>query len=79
MAHDDDGSVRMRPSQSSGMKRNVWIHDVADHREVEVESLRDRRPVVDARAAERIHAQVKTRRADRIHVHDVGEVVHVLR
>src|ERR1035437_9654213 len=53
------------------------IDDVAHHGEIYLVSLRDRRPVVDARASERIDAQVKARGANPLHVHHVGQVAHV--
>ena len=52
----------------------AWI----DHGEVESVLLADERPVVDARPAERVRADVDARLANRFDVDDVDEVVHVV-
>ena len=49
------------------------VHD----RQVEAVALADRRPVVDARPAQRVHAQAQAGRPDRVHVEDGAQVAHV--
>ena len=54
------------------------VDRVVDHGEIELVALGDRRPVVHARAAERIDAHADLRAADRIHVDDVAEIADVV-
>ena len=57
MAYGDDGSIRILPSQSSVMNRNVWIDGRLTMVEIEAVAIGDRRPVVNAGAAHGIHAE----------------------
>ena len=47
IAYGDDGSIRMRPSQSTVMKPNCGSTVVVGDRQVEPVALGDSRPVVD--------------------------------
>ena len=59
------------------MKRKVGSTLVVDHRQVEPVALGDGRPVGDARAAQRVHAEAQPAGADRLQVDDGGQVVDV--
>ena len=77
MAYGDDGSIRMRPSQSTVMKRNVGSTIALTTVRSRLVALGDRPPVVDARAAEWIDAELEAGAADSVEVDDVGKVVDV--
>ena len=53
------------------------IDGLVDDREVQPVALGDRPPVVDAGAAERIHAQADLRAANRVHVDHIAEIADV--
>ena len=59
------------------MKRKVRIDFFADHGEIDLVALGDRRPVMHAGAAERIDAQVDAGAADRVEVDHAAQVAHV--
>ena len=46
-------------------------------RDIEAVSVGDRLPVVDGRATQRVDAQLQARRANRLHVDDVRQVVDI--
>ena len=53
------------------------IDDFADDRQVQAMTLGDVPPVMDTGPAQRIDAQTDARAADRLHVDDLGEIVHI--
>ena len=77
IANDDDGSMRMRPSQSSVMNPKVGSTRSLITREFEAVALRNARPIMHAGAAERIDAHAYARGADRLHVDDISEILDV--
>ena len=48
------------------------------NRQVQAVTVGDALPVGHARAAQRVGAELEARVADRVHVHDAREIVHVL-
>ncbi len=74
MAYCEEGSIRIFPSQSRLMNANARIDLVAHDGEIELVGVRDARPVVHARAAERIHTHAHFAAADHIHVEHGTEV-----
>ena len=69
--------MRMRPSQSTVMNRNVGSHRVVDDVKVQAVPLRDRCPVMHPGTTEWIDAQAYARAADHVHVDDVAEIADV--
>jgi hypothetical protein len=69
--------MRILPSQSSGTKRNGRVELAVDDLEVEPGALGDRLPVAQARAAERVDAELEAGAADRVEVDHRREVVDV--
>ncbi len=69
--------MRIRPSQSTVMKRKVGSTASFTTVRFEAVALGNRGPVVDAGAAERIHAQADLRAANRVHVDHIAEIAHV--
>ena len=67
----------MRPSQSAVMKRNVGIDRIADHGRGDPVTIDDRLPERHRGTAQRVDADLHARSADRLHVHDIGQVRHV--
>ena len=68
--------MRIWPSQSTVMKRKVGS-TLVDDSEVQPVALGNPAPIMDPRAAERIHSHVHLRAANRIHVDNIGEIVYV--
>ena len=68
MAYGDEQSIRILPSQSTVMKRNVGSTRVVHHGRRDPVARDDRLPVADAGAAERIHADAHAGAADDRHV-----------
>ena len=64
--------MRILPSQSSVMNRHVGSTSGLTTVEVEPVALADRRPVVDARTAQRVGADAHAGRPDRVDVDDVA-------
>ena len=69
--------MRIWPSQSTVMKRNVGSIGVIHDFEIETVALGDGVPVRDARAAQRIDADADLAVADRFQVHHRGEIADV--
>ena len=61
----------------AGHEPELRVDDLVGDRQVEAVAVADRRPVGDAGAAERVHAEPKPGAADGVHVDDRGEVVDV--
>ena len=74
MAQEEEGSMRMRPSQSSVMKLNVGSTCSLTTSRFEPVALGDARPIVHARATQRIDAEADTRRAHRLEVEHAAEI-----
>ena len=66
--------MRILPSQSSAHEGKPRVDFIAHDREIELVTLSDARPIMHARAAERIHAHAHFRTANHVHVDDTGEV-----
>ena len=64
--------MRIFPSQSTRHEPERGVHRVVDHGEIQPVALGNRRPVVNAGAAERIDAHANVRAANRVHVDDIG-------
>ena len=60
-----------------GHEREGRVDSRIDHFDLEAVNAIDRLPVVHARAAERVHCELQSRGADRVHVDDVPQVLHV--
>ncbi len=71
--------MRMRPSQSSVMNRNVGSTYLFNILERQLVLLRNARPVVHTRAAQRIHRKLQPAVTNCIDINNVWQVIHVRR
>jgi hypothetical protein len=66
--------MRIFPSQSTVMKRNVGSTDLLTIGQIETILLGNPRPIIDARSPEGIHAELDLGVAHRIHVDNTIEI-----
>ena len=69
--------MRILPSQSTVMNRNVGSTDFVHDGQIEAVALGNQRPIIDARAAEWVDAQRDLGIANRRHIDDVFEIAHI--
>ena len=77
MADGDEQSIRILPSQSRVMNRNVGVHLGVDHGQVQAVALADLAPVGDAGPAERVGADAHPGGPDRGQVDHLAQRRHV--
>ena len=77
MACGLEQSIRIFPSWSNGMKPNVGSIRGFTDGDLQAVNFVDPFPVMDRRAAQRVHAQRQAGSADGVHVNHVAQVVDV--
>jgi len=61
-----------------GHERETRVHGRIDHGQVQTIDLRDGRPVMDRRSAERVDADAEPGGFDRLDIDNVQEIAHVV-
>ncbi len=70
--------MRIFPSQSSVMNRNVGSTASLTTVKIEPVALGDARPIMHAGAAQGVDAHANLRIADHIHIQNVAEIAHIV-